>query len=377
MPLVLVPNVRTVSTTVTPQPHTLARLVLVVAVGLSACAFDTRGAGDGIGPAIDQPGNPHLRDKPDGGVDLLFVIDNSLNMLDAQERLVAQFPVFLSTLVAELGDLPSLHVGVVSTDLGVGDQTVIGCTAEGDGGRFATGDQQAAGCDGPTGAFIRHIQRNGGTETNYSGELSDAFSCIALLGTDGCGFEQPLEAMRKALDESNQSSRGFLRPDAALAVVFVTDEDDCSVADSILFDDSVPSVSVLGEMSSFRCFDYGVQCSPDNPRTAGAKTECQPRKDSPYMHGVSRYVDFLTNLKPPGWVVVGGLYGNPVNVRVAMGARLTPVLQPSCVGENILATPAVRLQAVADAFPRHTGSICEEFRGPLSGLALEIASRLK
>ena len=42
--------------------------------------------------------------------------------------------------------------------------------------------------------------------------VSDAFSCIAKLGTGGCGFESQLEAAKLALEKSKAggANAGFL-----------------------------------------------------------------------------------------------------------------------------------------------------------------------
>ena len=69
--------------------------------------------------------------------------------------------------------------------------------------------------------------------TNYSGTLAGAFSAMASLGASGCGFEQPLQAAKNALN-NNPANAGFLRPNASLALFFVTDEDDCSISHSTI-----------------------------------------------------------------------------------------------------------------------------------------------
>src|SRR5690606_36463172 len=50
-------------------------------------------------------------------------------------------------------------------------------------------------------------------------------------GVSGCGFESQLESMYLSLvraQNANEASYGFLRSNAILAIVFVTDEADCS-----------------------------------------------------------------------------------------------------------------------------------------------------
>ena len=71
------------------------------------------------------------------------------------------------------------------------------------------------------------------TVKNYNGDITDAFTCIAALGDQGCGFEGQLKSPRWALDPLNSppGNEGFLRPEAFLAVILITNEDDCSVPD--------------------------------------------------------------------------------------------------------------------------------------------------
>jgi hypothetical protein len=82
----------------------------------------------GIAPTGDA-GPPTDAGAPAGeGVDLLFVVDNSNSMRDNQAQLARQFEVLISQLVSPpdrnmdgLPDWPpvrSLHVGVISSDLG-------------------------------------------------------------------------------------------------------------------------------------------------------------------------------------------------------------------------------------------------------------------
>ena len=68
------------------------------------------------------------------------------------------------------------------------------------------------------------------------------FTCIAALGEGGCGFEHTFASVLRALGADGQGSapfenQGFLRPDAYLAIVLVTNEDDCSATPGVpLFD---------------------------------------------------------------------------------------------------------------------------------------------
>src|SRR5262249_38732614 len=145
-----------------------------------------------------------------------------------------------------------------------------GCSGTGKGGVLQKGMAQLPS------NFLVDIDASGGARTrNYTGTLADTFSLMTKMGAGGCGFEQPLAAMRAALDH-NPSNVGFLRPQAVLGVVFLTDEDDCSAKSTMLFG---PDSGLLGALQSFRCTRFGVTCAdggqtPEEMNTVGAKSGC-------------------------------------------------------------------------------------------------------
>jgi hypothetical protein len=63
------------------------------------------------------------------------------------------------------------------------------------------------------------------------------------VGVLGCGYEHQLASIARALDPAaTPENAGFIRPDAHLAIVLVTDEDDCSAPpDTQLFSSGAPS----------------------------------------------------------------------------------------------------------------------------------------
>ena len=70
-------------------------------------------------------------------LDILFMIDNSNSMADAQKKLASQFPRLVAALTAgridgqpgqEFPPVQDLHLGVVSSDMGlVGVPNIPGC----------------------------------------------------------------------------------------------------------------------------------------------------------------------------------------------------------------------------------------------------------
>lgn len=316
--------------------------------------------------------------KPVRDLDILFVVDSSGSMREEQEALLTAFPGFIGILTDSLG-LPNLHIAVVSADLGAGPYGIMGCEGHGDNGLM--NNTPSSSCEVPSDRYIVDVAGEGGASRtkNYAGELADVFSCIAALGTQGCGFEQTLESMRRALDGTNPANAGFLRENAALAVIVITDEDDCSAADFSMYD-SDPALdridSSLGPLSSFRCFEFGVQCSPDTPRTPGARQDCVVREDSAFMHGVTEYADFLKALKPTsGRVFFSAVAG--IGDVVIGDQDGEPKLDASCTSASGDAVPAVRISALAKAMGApEPKSICQSLETPLSVLGSNLKTMM-
>jgi len=283
-------------------------------LALAACTGNRNATlGGSTREVLDQPPAP-IED-----LDILFVIDTSGSMLDNQRALIASAEESLfGQLALEVGGMPSIHLAVVSTDVGAGPFNISGCIGHGDDGQFRMGGSDMVDC-GVDGWFLTDVRDDDGSRiTNYQGTLGETFACMAALGTNGCGFEQPFEAARRALDGSHPENDGFLRDEAMLLVVVLTDEDDCSARDTMLFDPSQNSVNdPLGPFASYRCFDFGVVCSPDEPRVPGVKEGCTSREDSPYLQPLADYAAFFASLKPdPTMVMIAGIFGSPDHIEV-------------------------------------------------------------
>lgn len=131
-------------------------------------------------------------------VDVLWVVDNSGSLSNERARLASEFDRFLSVLLAAQVDF---HVGVTSTDLSpTGDQGRLR-------GPVAVIDRNTIN---PVLAFQRAV--------TFPNDLE-----IAL--------EEGLAAIESALSPPNTTgpNAGFLRDNAALAVIVVSDEDDGSL----------------------------------------------------------------------------------------------------------------------------------------------------
>lgn len=159
-------------------------------------------------------------------MDVLFVIDNSGSMMQEQTNLIANFPAFISVLNNSGLDY---RVAVTTTgrDYSYAMTTPIGGSIpmSQDGG-----DNGAMLKPGACNMTKRWIDKT-------DPDPSMTFSCVANVGIGGPSDEMPLSAMRDAFEErmTDGTNMGFRRPDSLLAVVFLTDEEDCSYEQSVTF----------------------------------------------------------------------------------------------------------------------------------------------
>jgi hypothetical protein len=304
-------------------------------------------------------------------IDILFMIDNSPSMLPLQQKLLNNFPVLMQTLEA-VPKRPSLHIGVVSSSLGAGQFTTIpGCPMGGDQGKLQNqprGTCTSSGLD--PGAFFISSD-NGVTNFDPSTTIEDVFSCIALLGDQGCGFEHQLASVARALGADGApppaENAGFLRPEALLSIVLVTNEDDCSAPPtSPIFDPSSRFVSdPYGPLASYRCNEYGHLCNGQRPpRTMAASFPpgaCHSAEDGVLLR-VADVAARLKALKPdPNRIVVQAITGpnDPYVVQLTPPQLATdpspwPSIAHSCQqSSGEFADPAIRLFDLVTAFGSH------------------------
>ena len=183
---------------------------------------------------VPTAGQWHLTQKINNDLDILFMIDDSSSMTAMQQKLLAQLPTFMNVLEG-LPVAPNLHVAVVSSDMGAkSDATLDSCTPLGDQGKFFS--QPEGTCLAttltPGDTFISDVDG----VSNFTDPIASVFQCIGLLGATGCGFEHQLASIDRALGADGlgpppSTNAGFLRPDAYLGIVMLTNEDDCSAPD--------------------------------------------------------------------------------------------------------------------------------------------------
>lgn len=331
--------------------------------------------------------------RANGDLDVLLMVDNSGSMAEEQASLAAQIPRMARVLgtgdldgdgVQDFPALRSVRIGTVTSDMGTGGFAVTSCnTAFGDDGILRTQGNTAAACDAAYPSFAEMSADDPSLDVDA---FVDQVSCVATVGIGGCGFEQQLESVLKALTPATSSIRfqdgtaghgdganaGFLRPDSVLATIVMTDENDCSASDPSLFD---PESAVYTENLNLRCFQHPAA-----------------------LHPVSRYVDGLRALRSdPSDVIFGLIAGVPTDlITDGSGTDYAGILSdprmmesvdpttgnqlvPSCEEAGGMAFPPRRLVEAAQGFGGNgvVQSICQEdFTGAVDAILQRVAARV-
>ena len=220
--------------------------------------------------------------NPQRELDVLFVIDNSPSMAEEQQKLVEQVPRLVDLLITGAENDPSvedfppvegLHVGIVTTDIGYTtvpphDFSVPAdfnptefCSASGDAGFMQTSGGGAEDCSAttpPEGTLYLEFPNPPFTES----DLVNDVECLARQGNPAnpsCGYEQQLQAI--LTQDGNSANLGFERQDALLAVILITDEDDCSTTDPRVFDTvDTPGNPFQGPFTSEDQVQFNLRC---------------------------------------------------------------------------------------------------------------------
>jgi hypothetical protein len=339
---------------------------------------------------------PNIMQARADKIDLLFVIDNSGSMRDKQQILSSAVPDLVDRLVnplcvdpatlvpsaaqpksalaacpdgtlREFNSVQDLHIGVVSTSLGgVGAMSCgVGSSSNSANDRAHLIPERGAAPGARPFLAWDPAQLGSPPGEKDATALRASVAKLVTLGEGGCPYEMPFEAMYRFLIEPEPyesvvladcgsgsapercaiqqgidsellaERRSFLRYDSLVAVIVLTDENDCSLTaggNSFHVFDAIGSVA----RATSSCHpDSNDRCcrSCDDPAPAGCPDdpECNkgpyPRTEDSgllrcfdqkvrlgrdYLYPVSRYVDGLTGKRVPGQN--GALVANPLFV---------------------------------------------------------------
>ncbi len=156
-------------------------------------------------------------------IDILWVIDDSGSMATSQNNIITNFNSFIQRFQTLNYDF---NMAFISTD------AYMDLTDTQSGNPYRT--TYCAGynkkCsvfrDGPAKVSTPALHSGTPIITKLTAGISQVFNLNAAQGTQGYGDERPFLSIKVALD--NPANTGFRRPDAYLAVIIVSDEDDYS-----------------------------------------------------------------------------------------------------------------------------------------------------
>lgn len=138
-------------------------------------------------------------------IDILWVIDNSGSMATSQSALISNFQDFIGNFKQKNYDF---QMAVVSTDAYLGLYNHHSSSFD-----FKDGSNQF----GHSGVPI---------VTSTTPDFDNIFLTNVHLGDQGSGDERAFQSFKESLNANLNS--GFLRPDAFLSIIIVSDEDDFS-----------------------------------------------------------------------------------------------------------------------------------------------------
>lgn len=343
-------------------------------------------------------------------LDLLFVVDNTSSMAATQTALAEELPDMIRVLtsgdvdadgLSEFDPVTDMHFAVISGDMGAPGITGLADCGDdtgrplGDDGLFL--NQSAGGF--VLGRACEMLPSFLAFDVGVTSDPSELFrqaGCLGVVGTEGCRHTMPLEAALKALwnraDLGMQfmngsghglgAQRDFLRANALLGIIVITDDDDCS---SIDVTHLTPADQLL----------------PDDPLAKFERSErCVRAPD--HVHPLVRYENGFGLLKGGQLrpLFFGVIAGVPTDLAASVNSGRSPALREAAYRmllddarmQQVLdpaspsgareykkvcrdAVPPRRLVALAQRLEEHAsvGSICDNLVIPMSEMTRSLA----
>jgi hypothetical protein len=310
-------------------------------------------------------------------VDVLLMVDDSGSMEEEQDNLAEQIPRLIGDLVAppdrdpvdgmpDWGAADRVRVVVVSSDVGTSGATPPRaieeiCFGQGDDGMART--SAACGAADPIQVF-----QTGDDPVAFANRVG---CVVSSLGLGGCAIEQQLESAARHVDRSLPA--GFPADDAIFAVLLLTDEDDCSLAQPDAF------------YAQFTGVNGNVLCGRAESGVGG---------DPSWLTAIPGLAARISAARDRESFVLAAITGIPVTAsgmspddilrlpemefieQIGPGGGLEP--RPACESSLGRAFPARRITQLARLLPGSVlHSICtDDFTPAISDLVRRIAERL-
>ncbi len=200
--------------------------------------------------------------SPALAVDILFIVDDSGSMGDDQQQLAENFATFFEEGLE--GGAPDFHVGVTTTDV------------------LSAGSAAGRLVGQPT------------VLTPTTPALADRFAQNVLVGIDGAGIELGLEAMRLVFERPENT--GFLRRDAALSIVIISDEEDAGAFPEIL-----PDAALARSPEEYIALLEGLKAGTLSRTPILVSAVVNPRDSARYRAVANHFGGSTLDITTPDW----------------------------------------------------------------------------
>lgn len=274
-------------------------------------------------------------------VDILWVIDNSRSMDEEQQAIADNAAAFTQKLLDANSDF---QVAVVTTNASNDNELVSLCK-----------DDLGQPLDG-----------NG----IITPATADRFADCAKVGISGSGLEEGLEAARRAVDSSYDCGSGvacnpdFIRSDATLHVVFVSDEEDQPRAN---VGDIYAAETVTQELYDLIRLPKWWQDVEDNGRGPDGKEAYFPLIESDDAARMT-HLRFFSELKA----------GQDIRMHAITLAYTVPIGDPdTCHQSNNKEEASLRYPYISNKTAGTTSDICGDWEATMDAIGLESSGQSK
>ncbi len=211
----------------THMARTLGRVAAAVCVlaVMASCSPETPYREPHLGQPVEKVRNSEEHATFNQEVDILFVVDDSGSMSSHQSNLSKNIKQF--TAEVQKTQMLDYHIGVVTTSMD-------GATP------YDPADPYSSGCDSPNTRWGGERACGDGKLVHYKTGISfidrhtpnglNVLEQNLLVGISGSGQESMFDPIAAAVTPplSTRENAGFLRPNATLAIIMVTDAEDQS-----------------------------------------------------------------------------------------------------------------------------------------------------
>lgn len=346
------------------SPSSVARLAMPALLLLSGGCLERQLAP--LEPELGIAERVRLANDGVADVDLLLVVDDSNSMEEEQDNLAERVGDLVRDLVSppdadgdgtpDWNAVQSLRVGVVSTNLGtagasVSDRLVGSACVTGPAGeRPLFGHDGRLEPSGSCGASAGVMAWDEGDDPSaFAGEVACVVESLGILG---CGIEEQAGAAVRALER--RVGTDFPREQSVLAVLVLTDEEDCTLADAATFFSAMDATN-----ANVLCQRAPELLTSIETLAAGLRGD---RPDSRFVFSLITGVPLAVSGRAPADI----LAHPDMTYEEVPNARGTLVPRAACSVEGLGdAAPARRLVELAGALgAERVHSICEDDFGP-------------